>query len=474
MKKTQIWAWYISTFFKKHKRLMVAGILLGILISVCFIWLLPIIPRPVKTNRIGLIGQYNKNQLPLTIRNKVSQGLTATMEDGSVAPLLAEKWDVSDNGQEYTFYLRDNLYWQDGTALTTKDLEYNFSDLDIEKNDDKTILFRLTSGKSFAPFPVLLTTPIFKKNLIGTGDYVIKQVKENGGIVKSVNIEKNDEKIIYKIYPTLSMAKMAFLMGEIDVIQNISTNPFEYETEWQQTTDIISKQENNIHIGLFFNLENDLFKDNKALRQALAYATRKPKDESRATGPIARTSWAYNLDVKIYDFEPKRANELAEKSLGNIEKVRAMQLKISTTNSLLSLAEEIKRDWEEVFGCNVEIEVINTIQPDYQILLTAQEIPEDPDQYALWHSTQSWPGNIINLKNLRIDKLLEDGRTEIDTKVRKDYYFEFQKYFVEEVPVLFLYYPNYYTIVRKNTVKNVLIDILQKGRRMSQSVETTE
>jgi len=295
-----------------------------------------------------------------------------------------------------------------------------------------------------------------------------------GGIVKSVNIEKNDEKIIYKIYPTLSMAKMAFLMGEIDVIQNISTNPFEYETEWQQTTDIISKQENNIHIGLFFNLENDLFKDNKALRQALAYATRKPKDESRATGPIARTSWAYNLDVKIYDFEPKRANELAEKSLGNIEKVRAMQLKISTTNSLLSLAEEIKRDWEEVFGCNVEIEVINTIQPDYQILLTAQEIPEDPDQYALWHSTQSWPGNIINLKNLRIDKLLEDGRTEIDTKVRKDYYFEFQKYFVEEVPVLFLYYPNYYTIVRKNTVKNVLIDILQKGRRMSQSVETTE
>ena len=151
-----------------------------------------------------------------------------------------------------------------------------------------------------------------------------------------------------------------------------------------------------------------------------------------------------------------------------------MQLKISTTNSLLSLAEEIKRDWEEVFGCNVEIEVINTIQPDYQILLTAQEIPEDPDQYALWHSTQSWPGNIINLKNLRIDKLLEDGRTEIDTKVRKDYYFEFQKYFVEEVPVLFLYYPNYYTIVRKNTVKNVLIDILQKGRRMSQSVETTE
>lgn len=453
---------------------MIGGILLGIIISVCFIWLLPIIPRPVKTNRIGLIGQYNKNQLPLSIRSKASQGLTAIMSDGTVAPLLAQKWDIGNNGQEYTFYLHENIYWQDGTEVSTKDIDYNFSDVNIEKKDDKTIIFKLTSGKSFAPFPVLLSSPVFKKNFIGTGDYEIKQIKENNGLVKSVNLEKNDEKIIYKIYPTLSLAKMAFLMGEIDEIDNVSTNPFEYEKEWERTTDIIKTQEDNIHVGLFFNLEHDLFKDNKALRQALAYATRKPRDDSRATGPIARTNWAYNSSVKIYDFEPKRANELAEKSLGNLEKVRSMQLKISTTNSLLGLADEIKKDWEEVFGCQVEIEVINAIQPDYQILLTAQEIPTDPDQYALWHSTQSWPANIVNLKNVRVDKLLEDGRTETDTKLRKDIYFEFQKYFVEEVPVLFLYYPDYYAVVRKNTVKNLIIDLLQKGKRITNAAQNSE
>jgi len=439
---------------------MILGILLGAFVSVIFIWMLPRIPKPTKLKRIGIIGQYDKNNLPFNIRSKISQGLTISLKDGSIKPLLAEKWTISGDGKEYVFYLRDDIKWQDGTKLTTKDLDYKFTDVDVIKKDDKTIIFKLKSEKSFAPFPLILNQPIFKKNLVGTGEYIVRQLKESNGLVKSIRLEKENEALYYKTYTTLSMAKMAFMMGEIDEIHDINSDPFEYDNDWKNVVDVYFEKNDYVHVALFFNLENDLFKDNKALRQALAYATRKPKNDNRATGPISTISWAYNTEVKQYDFEPKRANELAEKSLGNISKVKELNLKISTTNSLLVQAEEIKRDWEEVFGCNVEIEIVNNLDPNYQILLASQEIPSDPDQYALWHSTQEWPTNIVNLKNPRIDKLLEEGRTEIDEEVRKEYYFDFQKYFVEEMPIVFLYYPNSYKIVRKSTVKNYISKLM--------------
>jgi len=59
------------------------------------------------------------------------------------------------------------------------------------------------------------------------------------------------------------------------------------------------------------------------------------------------------------------------------------------------------------------------------------------------------PKNLTRLKNPRIDKLLEDGRKSLDLDERRKIYFDFQKYLVEEVPAVFLYYPMTYTINRK-------------------------
>jgi peptide/nickel transport system substrate-binding protein len=76
------------------------------------------------------------------------------------------------------------------------------------------------------------------------------------------------------------------------------------------------------------------------------------------------------------------------------------------------------------------------------------KIPLDPDQYFFWHSTQK-DTNITNYKNVKIDKLLEDGRSSIFPSDRKKYYIEFQKIIAEDIPAIFLYYPYTYTIERK-------------------------
>ena len=84
-----------------------------------------------------------------------------------VCPALAESWEVNPNFTQFTFKLRDNVFWHDGTKLTAEDirwwvdLAYNgvkvgekirpasrfkayFGSLDkVEAPDDKTVRFTL-------------------------------------------------------------------------------------------------------------------------------------------------------------------------------------------------------------------------------------------------------------------------------------------------------------------------------------------
>ena len=87
-------------------------------------------------------------------------------------------------------------------------------------------------------------------------------------------------------------------------------------------------------------------------------------------------------------------------------------------------------------------------------------LPNDPDQYALWHEDQA--NSITLLSDKRIDKLLEDGRQTINQDDRKQIYDDFQKYLSDRVPAVFLYFPYEYTISRNNIeVWNVLLRYLR-------------
>ena len=147
MRKLQIWGWFITGFIQKHKRLLLLGLFLGVVLSILIIWILPILPKPIRSKRIAVIGQFNKSQLPIEIKSKISQGLTTILEDGSPAPMLAQDWKVSPDGKKYTFVLRDEIFWQDGTKIVTDDINYNFTDVNIEKPNSNTIIFNLKSLK---------------------------------------------------------------------------------------------------------------------------------------------------------------------------------------------------------------------------------------------------------------------------------------------------------------------------------------
>lgn len=53
------------------------------------------------------------------------EGLTVSTADG-FSPALAESWDISDDGKIYTFHLRRDAKWSDGSPVTAKDFEYSW------------------------------------------------------------------------------------------------------------------------------------------------------------------------------------------------------------------------------------------------------------------------------------------------------------------------------------------------------------
>ena len=58
--------------------------------------------------------------------NSTMEGLTRIDAEGKVQPGVAESWDVSEDGLTWTFKLRNNSTWSNGTPVTAKDFEYSW------------------------------------------------------------------------------------------------------------------------------------------------------------------------------------------------------------------------------------------------------------------------------------------------------------------------------------------------------------
>lgn len=371
----------------------------------------------------------------------IGDGLTSINENGTVEPNLAASWESVDKGKTWAFRLKDGVVWQDGKPVVSRDVVYGFSDVAIERPDDKTIIFQLQNP--FSPFPSVVARPTFRKGLLGTGQWKVTRATISGNYVQQlVLVNKNRDKKIYKFYPTEDRAKLAFKLGAVDILLGIF-NPQPFES-WK-TVELKGESNTNQYVAVFFNTEDKLLSD-KSLRQALAYAINKEEfGATRAYGPLSPNSWAYNPQVKPYNYDAARAKELIDELDSELKE--NLSVKLVSTASLLSAAEKIAKSWEAV-GVKTQLQVSSAVPSEYQALLAIYDIPQDPDQYAIWHSTQGTT-NISNYKNPRIDKLLEDGRAELNMEERKKIYLDFQRFLVEDSPAAFLYHPVSYAVTRK-------------------------
>jgi ABC-type transport system substrate-binding protein len=431
---------FFSVVIRKQYKMVILGLLLGALSFLVLPTIIKYVPQPKRIEKIGLVGQYETSSLPEKVLADISYGLTKVSPKGEPTTSLATSWRAENEGKDFIFDLSEEEFvWHDGEPLTSSDINYNFKDASF-KYQGNQLSFSLK--EPFAPFPLVVSRPLFKKGLIGLGDYKVKKIEKVGKYVKAVHLSAfKDSSLptkIYRFYNTEKDLKTGFNLGEINRIENI----FDIEGLSLGKSVTVNKTiMYNAYLGVFFNTSKPPFQE-KNFRQALAYAIPKATDETRALGPISPNSWVYNSGVKPYKQDLTNAQKLLEQDK---EALKNLKITISTLPQYESTANMVRDSWKQI-GIDSEVKILTFIPDDFDVLIIAREIPDDPDQYFYWHKTQ--PGNICKFDNARINKLLEDGRKVIDREARKDIYFDFQRFLIEESPVVFLTHPLAYTVIR--------------------------
>jgi len=444
LKRGRFYYWFIQELGKKYKRQIIFGLVIGS-ISIIAIqnFFLPFYKTQAKpTDYIGVVGDYTVATLPESILRQISYGLTQQDESGTISPGLASSWEATDSGKTYIFQINTNMVWHDGTKVTLEDINYNIQGVSASRTQPNTITYQIPMA--YSPFLTVMSKPLFKKGLVGYGPYYVSGIIFKAGSFLSLTLSSHDENThnkIYKFYKTETQAMLAYKQGEVDRLEGILAVDPDI-MKWKNT--VVTDEVNYSRmVSIFFNVKDPLLQE-KSVRQALAWAVPDMPDEERAYSPIGKTSWAYTDTVKKYTFDEKQAKKLFDATkLGTT----SATLTLHTFSPYLSIAQKIAESWTR-FGIKTEVKVENIRPESYQVLLTARDIPKDPDQYAFWHSTQTQT-NIDNYSNPKIDKLLEDGRVETDPEKRLQLYVDFQKRLVDEAPALFLYYPKTFRIERK-------------------------
>lgn len=395
-----------------------------------------------------MIGAYTINSLPHEILSKISKGLTKTEADGVVIPDIAEKWKISPSGKAYAFILNKNIVFSDGTNLTSNDVNYDFSDVSVTRPDKYTIVFNLKDN--YSPFLTTVTRPILKKNLAGVGDYRVKKIKLNGDFIESIELysEKYHKSLAYQLfYPTVSALKTAFLLGEVSIITNLPDLNIENTTFNSFKNVQVEKKINHSRLVTLFYNTRDKILSSKTLREALSYTMPDNFNEGeRNPSPLPYFSYVNQGGFSnTYQQDLEHAKLLLDKS-GIATESGKISLTIDTLPKYENTAKIIAEIWKKL-NIETKIRLTPQVPSSFQIFLGEFNVSSDPDQYVLWHSSQV--NNITHYENVRIDKLLEDGRKELDIQKRILIYTDFQKYLLSDPPASFLFFPYYYDVSRK-------------------------
>lgn len=423
--------WFIKGFIQKYSKQIIISVIVTVIFSLLANLLTTRMPARRTDLKIGIVGQFGAGQLPSFIIDYLRAGLVTSDESLQPIPMLAESWTIDEAGNSYTFYLKPGLKWLNGDDVKASDIKYSIPNITVQTQDPNIITFKIPT--KFAPFLSLLNIPLLNSKGEIIGDYDIRLKQKSSGIITQIILESKNKTITFNVYSTAKQAIIAYKLGQLDGILGL---PSEFSTDLAEFAVIEKKTDFNRVVMLVFNQTDPNLKD-KNLRQGIAYALKdKAFGETEALTTINPNSWAFSPLVKTYNHNIVRTRELITSPI---------VLELATTPELLPVAEVIKSQLDSDI-ITINTKVVTSTPDQFQLLLTTYSIPTDPDQYRDWHSTQTT--NIGKGVDEKLDKLLEDGRINLDQKERKRIYIDFQKTFSEELPALVLYHPSVIDIAR--------------------------
>ncbi len=293
-------------------------------------------------------------------QNMIFEGLVEVTHDG-IQPKLATEWEISDNGLEYTFHLRDDVTFTDGEKFNADVVKLNFDAIisNIERHswldlinlidstevvDEYTFKLNLTHAYYPTLTEIGLTRPFRfispkcfidgeTKNgvdgYIGTGPWVLSEHKVGQYALFEANENYYGEKaktdsIKWNVMPDHQTIILALQKGEIDLVFGSDGDMVDADT----FAAMKDKGEFDTAIShpiasraILLNSAQDITKE-KEVRLALQYAVNKDEivngvlnGSEIAADTLMDKSVPYcDLDLEVRDYDIDKANELLDKA----------------------------------------------------------------------------------------------------------------------------------------------------------------
>lgn len=305
------------------------------------------------------------------VQEYVMDGLMViNLETYEMEPALAERYEVSKDQMTYTFFLRKDAKFHDGTPVTAEDVKFSFDCVkdpkykavhrmpyyetigDVTVVDPYTVKIQ-TKKKYFMNLEVMATvgyTPIapkhiygdpnkkLNKELIGSGPYVLETYNKGKNLILAKNKnwwgnnvahlkgKYNFERIMIRFVQEENLEIEMLKKGQLDY-DGLTPEAFMKKTEGAPfgTTLVKKKVENADPTRGFgfvaWNFKNQLFQD-RNVRVALAHLMNREEMNKKfryglsvpATGPWQFNNPYANPEVKPIMFDLAKAKELLAKA----------------------------------------------------------------------------------------------------------------------------------------------------------------
>jgi peptide/nickel transport system substrate-binding protein len=423
----------------------------------------------------------------------------------NVVPDLAQRWETPDP-LTYIFHLRRGVKFHDGRPFTAADVKYTFESIlsgsvktakagsfriirSIDAPDPLTVLFHLR--EPYASFLWDLTRPGIgivpqgsgrevAAHPIGTGPFRFVSSRIDEDIV----VERNPDyfggaadipRVRFRIVPDAIVRALELRKGTADITVN-SLAPDTIVSLQQDPNLIVEDQAGTTLAYLAFNFDDPALA-HREVRQALAYAT----DVNTliqnllrgmavpATSLLPANHWAYEPNVKQYNYDPRLAEQLLDAAglrRGPDGLRFHLTLKTSTEQSTRLLGQAIADEWKRV-GVALDLRSLefSTFYSDitrgsfqlYTLRLIGGN--NDPDIFDYVFNSKRTPPNGANrghYRNPQLDRLLDEARVEMDRQKRKALLSQIQKIVAEDEPYITLWYVDNVCVHRKR-IANVVI-----------------
>jgi peptide/nickel transport system substrate-binding protein len=422
------------------------------------------------------------------IDSLIFDDLLSRGEDLNVAPGLAERWDVPDP-LTCVFHLHRGVRFHDGRLLTARDVKWTFDSLlqgkirstkaavykfvdRIDAPDDATVIFHMKEPDATLLWK--LSDGAMGIVPLGSGDEITQRPVGSGPFKfvsaetdREVVLERNDDywgekpklaRVRFAVVPDETTEALELRKGSGDIAIN-SLTPDTVLTLARDPNLRVERSPGTRFAYFGFNLRDPILRDVR-VRQAIAYALdRRPMVEYlwRGQAELARSvlptqSWAYEGNVRCYEHDPNKANQLLDAAgypAGNGVRFH-ITIKTSTDANTRLMVAVMQQQLREV-GIVLDIRSFEAATFFSDVTHGAFQMyglrwiggNEDPDIFEYAFHSSKFPPNGANRQfysNPKVDALIDKARREVDPGMRKPLYAEVQRILADDEPYIDLWY----------------------------------